>query len=71
MNIGKFDWRIILSIATAAMLMQNTFSYVCQITMPILADRLAESFGISRAWLGLYLFIQNIFIIIFYFPHIY
>jgi len=60
MNIEKYNWKIILTIATVAMLFQNTFSYVCQITMPILADRIAENFGISRAWLGLYLFIQNI-----------
>ncbi len=42
------------------MLLQQAFSYVCQIALPILADRIAEDFGISRAWLGLYLFIQNI-----------
>ncbi len=60
MNLDKYDWKVILSIATAAMLAQNTFSYVCQITMPILADRIADNYDISRAWLGLYLFIQNI-----------
>jgi MFS family permease len=42
------------------MLMQQAFSYVCQIVLPFLADRVAEDFGISRAWLGLYLFIQNV-----------
>ena len=60
MNLGKYDWRIVLTVATLSMLLQNTFSYVCQITMPILADRIAENFDISRAWLGLYLFVQNI-----------
>ncbi len=60
MNLDKYDWKVILSIATVAMLAQNTFSYVCQITMPILADRIADNYEISRAWLGLYLFIQNI-----------
>tara|TARA_Y100001934_G_scaffold283838_1_gene407773 strand:- start:7304 stop:8665 length:1362 start_codon:yes stop_codon:yes gene_type:complete len=60
MNLDKYDWKVILSIATIAMLAQNTFSYVCQITMPILADRIADNYDISRAWLGLYLFIQNI-----------
>lgn len=64
MNLEKLDWRVILSIATIAMLMQQAFSYVCQIAMPILADRLAEDFGISRAWLGFYLFLQNIAAII-------
>ena len=60
MNLGKYDWKIVLTVATLSMLLQNTFSYVCQITMPILADRIAENFDISRAWLGLYLFVQNI-----------
>jgi MFS family permease len=64
MNLEKFDWRVILSIATIAMLLQQAFSYVCQIAMPILADRIAEDFGISRAWLGFYLFLQNIAAII-------
>lgn len=60
MNLSRLDWRAILAIATVAMLVQQAFSYVCQMTLPILADRIAEDFGISRAWLGLYLFIQNI-----------
>ena len=60
MNLERFDWRVILALATSSMLLQQAFSYVCQIVMPFLADRLAEEFGISRAWLGLYLFIQNI-----------
>ena len=60
MNLDKYDWRVVLSVATVAMHAQNTFSYVCQITMPILADRIADNYDISRAWLGLYLFIQNI-----------
>ena len=60
MNLDKYNWKIVLTIATIAMLFQNTFSYVCQIAMPILADRIADNYGISRAWLGLYLFIQNI-----------
>ena len=64
MNLEKFDWRVILTIATVAMMLQQAFSYVCQIAMPILADRLAEDFGISRAWLGFYLFLQNIAAII-------
>ncbi|MDA9314268.1 MFS transporter [Alphaproteobacteria bacterium] len=60
MNLSKLDWRIILALATSSMLMQQAFSYVCQIVLPFLADRVAEDFGISRAWLGLYLFIQNV-----------
>jgi MFS family permease len=59
-NLERFDWRVILALATSSMLLQQAFSYVCQIVMPFLADRLAEEFGISRAWLGFYLFIQNI-----------
>ena len=46
------------------MLIQQAFSYVCQIVMPVLADRLAESFGISPAWLGFYLFLQNVMAIV-------
>ena len=42
MNLERFDWRAILSIAVFAMLMQQAFSYVCQIAMPILADRIAD-----------------------------
>ena len=64
MSMAKLDWRVVLTIATVAMLLQQAFSYVCQIALPILADRIAEDFGISRAWLGLYLFIQNITAII-------
>ena len=64
MSLAKLDWRVVLTIATVAMLLQQAFSYVCQIALPILADRIAEDFGISRAWLGLYLFIQNITAII-------
>ncbi len=60
MSLAKLDWRVILAIATVAMLLQQAFSYVCQIALPILADRIADDFGISRAWLGLYLFIQNV-----------
>ncbi|MGY9057046.1 MAG: MFS transporter [Alphaproteobacteria bacterium] len=51
-------------IATSAMMIQQAFSYVCQIVMPILADRLAEEFGISRGWLGFYLALQNVVAII-------
>jgi len=51
-------------IAMFAMLFQQAFSYVCQIVLPILADRIAEDFGISRGWLGLYLFIQNLVAIV-------
>lgn len=64
MSLTKLDWRIILTIATVSMLLQQAFSYVCQIALPILADRIADDFGISRAWLGLYLFIQNVTAII-------
>jgi hypothetical protein len=60
MNMEKLDWRVVLAFATVAMLIQQAFSYVCQMTLPILADRVAEDFGISRAWLGLYLFLQNL-----------
>ena len=64
MNLDRFDWRFILSIAVVSMLIQQAFSYVCQIAMPILADRLADDFGISRAWLGFYLFLTNVAAII-------
>jgi MFS family permease len=59
-NLSRLDWRVILALATSSMLLQQAFSYVCQIALPFLADRVAEDFGISRAWLGLYLFIQNV-----------
>lgn len=59
MNLSTLGWRWVLAIATFAMLFQQAFSYVCQIVMPILADRVAEDFGISRGWLGLFLFLQN------------
>ena len=60
MDLSLFSARTILAIATISMLVQQAFSYVCQIVMPILANRLAEDFGISPAWLGLYLFLQNV-----------
>ena len=59
MKISQLGWRWILAIATFALLFQQAFSYVCQIVMPILADRIAQDFGISRGWLGLFLFLQN------------
>ena len=59
MDLSRYGWRAIMLIAMFAMLFQQAFSYVCQIVLPILADRIAEDFGISRGWLGLYLFIQN------------
>ena len=64
MDLARFSPRTIMAAATAAMLIQQAFSYVCQIALPILADRIAEDFGISRAWLGLYLFLQNVMAII-------
>ena len=64
MDLSLFGTRTILAIATISMLVQQAFSYVCQIVMPILADRLAENFDISPAWLGLYLFMQNVMAII-------
>ena len=64
MNIAMLGWRSILAIATFSMLFQQAFSYVCQMVMPFLADRIAEDFGISRGWLGLYLFIQNLMAIV-------
>ena len=64
MDLSLFSQRTILAIATISMLVQQAFSYVCQIVMPILANRLAEDFGISPAWLGLYLFLQNVMSII-------
>ena len=64
MDLSRYDWRTVLTIATAAMLIQQAFSYVCQIAMPILADRLAEEFGISRGWLGFYLALQNVIAIL-------
>ena len=59
MNLARFGSKTVLGIAVFAMLMQQAFSYVCQIVMPILADRLAEDFDISRAWLGLFLLLQH------------
>ena len=63
MSLAKLDWRAVLTIATVAMLLQQAFSYVCQIALPILADRIAEDFGISRAWLGLYLFNTSLIVL--------
>ena len=60
MRLERLDWRVVLTLATVSMLLQQAFSYVCQLVMPFLADRLAEEFGISRAWLGVYLSLQNI-----------
>jgi MFS family permease len=59
MNLSRLGWRAILLIATTSMLLQQAFSYACHVAVPILADRIAQDFGISRAWLGLYLFIQS------------
>ena len=60
MDLSRLNWRAVMVIAVAAMMIQQAFSYVCQIVMPILADRLAEEFGISRGWLGFYLGLQNV-----------
>ena len=60
MKLERLDWRVVLTLATVSMLLQQAFSYVCQLAMPFLADRLAEEFEISRAWLGVYLSLQNI-----------
>ena len=59
MNLARFEPKTILIVAVVAMLVQQAFSYVCQIVMPILADRIADDFNISRAWLGLFLFLQH------------
>ncbi len=64
MDLARFSPRTIMAAATVAMLVQQAFSYVCQIALPILADQIAEDFGISRAWLGFYLFLQNVAAII-------
>ncbi len=64
MDLSRLNWRSIMIIATSVMMIQQAFSYVCQIVMPLLADRLAEEFGISRGWLGFYLALQNIMAII-------
>ncbi len=64
MDLSLFGPRTILAIATVSMLLQQAFAYVCQIVMPVLADRLAQEFGISPAWLGFYLFLQNVMAII-------
>lgn len=64
MDLSRYGWRAIMLIAMFSMLFQQAFSYVCQIVLPILADRIAEGTGISRGWLGLYLFIQNLVSII-------
>jgi MFS family permease len=60
MNLSRYNWRTVLGVATAAMLVQQSFSYVCHVVMPILADSIATEFDISPAWLGLFLFIQNL-----------
>ena len=59
MKLDQFNSKTVLSIAVIAMLIQQAFSYVCQIVMPILADRIAGDFNISRAWLGLFLLLQH------------
>ncbi|MDE0943647.1 MAG: MFS transporter [Alphaproteobacteria bacterium] len=64
MDLSRFTPGTILGIATFSMLTQQAFSYVCQIVMPVLADRLANEFDISPAWLGLYLFMQNVMAIV-------
>ena len=64
MDLSRYNWRAIMGIATFAMLFQQAFSYVCQMVMPVLADQIAEELGISRAWLGLYLFLQNLMAIV-------
>lgn len=64
MDLSRYNWQTILAVATVSMLFQQAFSYVCQMVLPILADRIAQDFGISRAWLGLYLFIQNVMAIV-------
>jgi hypothetical protein len=64
MDLSRLNWRSIMILATGAMMFQQAFSYVCQIVMPILADRLAEEFGISRGWLGFYLSLQNVIAIV-------
>ena len=48
MNLARFDPKTVLSIAVVAMLVQQAFSYVCQIVMPILADRIADDFNIAN-----------------------
>lgn len=63
-DLSRFGWRTVVGVATVAMLFQQAFSYVCQMVLPILADRIAEDFGISRAWLGVYLFLQNLVAIV-------
>jgi MFS family permease len=60
MDLSRYNWRTVLTVATSAMLMQQSFSYVCHVVMPVLADSIAKDFGISPAWLGLFLFIQNL-----------
>ena len=59
MNFARFDSKTVLIVAVVAMLVQQAFSSVCQIVMPFLADRIADDFNISRAWLGLFLFLQH------------
>ena len=46
MNLGALGWRSVLTIATSAMLIQQAFSYTCQLVMPVLADRMAEDSGL-------------------------
>ncbi|MBT3787077.1 MAG: MFS transporter [Alphaproteobacteria bacterium] len=60
MDLSRYHWRTVLGVATVAMLIQQSFSYLGHIAMPILADSIAKDFDISPAWLGLFLFIQNL-----------
>ena len=64
MDLSRLSPRAVMVTATVAMLLQQAFSYVCQMVLPILADRIAEEFAISRAWLGFYLFVQNVMAIV-------
>lgn len=59
MDLSRLNWRLVMIIACGAMLIQQAFSYVVQVVMPILADSLADEFGISRGWLGLFLALQS------------
>ena len=53
LRVDTINGILLIVIATVAMLIQQAFSYVCQMVMPVLADQIAEELGISRAWLGL------------------
>lgn len=50
----------LLIVATAAMLVQQSLNYTCQLVVPILATSLAVDLGVDSSLLGVFLFIVNV-----------